>query len=800
MLVRHRSIGLRYGFALAALAVALLARWLLSPVLGEGIAPASVLIAILATAWYGGFGPAALVSVGGPVSMGYLFPDESGEENTITGAILYFLITFSMALLGAGIAAGRRRILATAEELRTTLYSIGDAVLVTDAEGRVKSLNPVAEELTGWTSEAAVGQPLESVFVIVNEHTRQTVENPASKALREGTIVGLANHSVLISRNGDETPIDDSAAPIRGPNGKVVGVVLVFRDVTERRRAERALRRERETAHFLADASAELAKSVDYTNTLEKVARRAVPFFADWCAISMLEPSGESRCVAVVHADPAREEQARRLHTQDLAGPEASGGLWSFTPPGEPVLIRELAPDRLAERVSDADQREALRQLGPRSYIGVPIKVRGQVFGMMDFILAESNRRYDEADLSLAEDLAHRIAVAVENARLYQMLRDDDKRKDEFLAMLAHELRNPLAPIRSGLELLSLSHGPDHEPIQLMRSQVEHLVRLVDDLLDVSRIVRGKIELRQETITLDAIVKQTVAAIQPIVDARQQQLNVHLPNSPICVYADPVRLVQILENLLSNASKYTDHHAGQIELAVVRQGEDAVITVRDNGIGIEPELLPQVFELFTQSSRALDRAQGGLGIGLTLVRNLVEMHGGSVSAHSEGTGHGSVFTVRLPTMAAATTEAPAPRPAASPDVARRILVVDDNESAARLLSLLFARLGTHEVETAHDGHTALRLVKDRRPDIVLLDIGLPGMDGYELARAIRAAPELNGTLLVALTGYGQEEDRRKSRAAGFDEHLVKPAPFDEIALLLQHPKLRRTESPDGAAH
>jgi PAS domain S-box-containing protein len=789
MPVRYRPVTARYGFALATLAIALVVRWLLGPILGQELAGAGLLLAIFASAWYGGFVPAALVSVAGPLTMGYLFPDASADADSLVGAILYFLIAFGIALLGSGMSAARRRAEVAAEELRTTLLSIGDAVLVTDASGRVKSLNPIAEELTGWNSAEAVGQPLEAVFVIVHEHTRQRVNSPVTKVLREGSIVGLANHTVLIAKDGTETAIDDSAAPIRGSSGQVIGVVLVFRDVTERRRAAEELRREQEMARFLADASAELASLVDYDSTLQKVARLSVPFFADWCAVDMVEPDGGLRRVAVAHVDPAKVELAHRLYAQFPPDASAQQGIWNIVRTGQPEFVREITEKMLRESIRDADHLEMVRQLGLRSYIGVPIEARGQVLGTIVFLYSETDRRYTEGDLAVAEDLAHRAAVAIENARLYQAVRNADQRKDEFLAMLAHELRNPLAPIRTGLELLALEDSQQRDTIGLMQEQVGHLVRLVDDLLDVSRIVRGKVELRLESLSLEGVVNQTVAAVRPVMEAREQELDVCLPDSPIWVSADSVRLAQVLENLLNNASKYTDR-GGKIELVASLQGHDAVVSVHDNGIGIEPELLPFVFELFTQSSRALDRAQGGLGIGLTLVRNLVEMHGGSVSAQSGGPGQGSIFTIRLPAVDAGTYAAPPPPALLPTDVTRRVLVVDDNVTAARMLAQLIVHLGPHEVETAHDGCTALRRVEEQRPDIVLLDIGLPGMDGYEVARAIRADSAINSVLLVAVTGYGQEEDRRKSREAGFDEHLVKPAAIGAIALLFQHPKLR----------
>jgi PAS domain S-box-containing protein len=369
------------------------------------------------------------------------------------------------------------------------------------------------------------------------------------------------------------------------------------------------------------------------------------------------------------------------------------------------------------------------------------------------------------------------------------ILRQADRRKNEFLAMLAHELRNPLAPIRSGLDVLALAESAERDTIELMQQQVEHLVRLVDDLLDVSRIVRGQIELRRQPVELADVVGDAVRAIDDSVVEHNHRLTVSLPKSPVWLNADPVRLKQVVQNLLKNSCKYTDR-GGKIELTARQVGGEAEVRVVDDGVGIDPELLPHVFEMFAQSSRSLDRAQGGLGIGLMLVRSIVERHGGSVSAHSNGPGQGSEFCIRLPVCAA-----PGSTPAAaiSPALGRpcRILAVDDNPSAAWLLAKLLGKLGPHEIETAHDGPSTLDKFAAFAPEMVLLDIGLPGMDGYEVAATIRASGRHDDVLLVALTGYGQEEDRIKSQEAGFDLHLVKPPAVDQLRQLFQHTKLTR---------
>jgi len=574
----------------------------------------------------------------------------------------------------------------------------------------------------------------------------------------------------------------DRAFPIRDSSGKIYRIAGIIEDITERKQSERA-------ARFLADASSMLAALVDYESTLQKVAGLAVPGFADWCAVDLVEADNSLRRLAVVHVDPAKVHLAAELDQKYPADPNSAHGVYRVLRTGAPQILEEISDEVLAEVARDEAHLHLLRELGLKSFICVPLQTRNKTLGVLSFVYAESGRRYGAGDLSLAGELAHRAAIAIENARLYADLREADRRKDEFLAMLAHELRNPLAPIRTGLDVLALK--PDQEvqseTIELMQQQVGHLVRLVDDLLDVSRIIRGKIELRREPVELATVIKQSVVAIRSSVEERKQEIVVSLPSQPIWLDADPVRLVQVIENLLNNASKYTDH-GGRITISGELEEGKTLIRVSDNGIGIEPDLLSKVFELFTQSTRTLDRSQGGLGIGLTLVRSLVEMHGGEVAAFSDGPGKGSRFEVRLPTATSRTTVGP--QPAEYPmSEGRKVLVVDDNVGAAKMLSLLVKRLGPHEVEMAHDGPSALEVAGRFLPEIILLDIGLPRMDGLAVAWTLREDDKFDKTLLVALTGYGQDEDRRKSKEAGFDEHLVKPIDIETLKQMLQHPKL-----------
>ncbi len=380
-------------------------------------------------------------------------------------------------------------------------------------------------------------------------------------------------------------------------------------------------------------------------------------------------------------------------------------------------------------------------------------------------------------------DVGHHVIVGCFRDR-----REANRHKDEFLAMLAHELRNPLAPIQNAVHLLHMpAAGPavTQQARQVLQRQVGHLSRLIDNLLDVSRILRGKVELRKEPVELCGLVERAVEGARPALEARGHRLSVTLPPARVRLQADPVRMQQVLVNLLDNAARYTEP-GGEVHLRGEWAECEVVLRVRDTGRGMPPDLLGRVFDLFTQAERTLDRSDGGLGIGLTMVRRLVEMHGGRVEAASDGPGRGSEFVVRLPALAdpPATAETAGPPAQDRPvPTARRVLVVDDNPDVAESLGMVLRCWG-HDVHLAHDGPEALTTARRLRPEVVLLDIGLPGMDGYEVARRLREDGAPEAMLLVAITGYGQEDYRRRSEEAGFQHHLVKPVDLTELNRLV----------------
>jgi len=667
------------------------------------------------------------------------------------------------------------------EWFQIALRSIGDALITTDAEGRVNLLNPVAEALTGWSSEDAVRRPLEEVFPIVNEDTRNRVQSPVEQVLRDGVVVGLANHTLLIRRDGSEIAIDDSAAPIVDGNGKLTGVILVFRDVTEKRALERR-------RAFLVSATRELSSSLDYKATLGTVARLAVPSIADWCAVDILE-EGKLERLAVAHVDPTKVEWVKHVRQRYPSDPDAPRGVHRILKTGEAEMIATLSSELVESAAQDAEHLEILKELGLRSYLGVPLAHEGTTFGVITMVMAESGRRYTKDDLELAKSLADRAALAVTNARLYQRAaRAHDeavlasRTKDEFLAMLGHELRNPLAPIQTALDLMRLRSGgrvaTEH---QVIERQVKHLVRLVDDLLDVSRIAHNRVELERKRVDLKDVVERALELAWPPNSGRAHTLHVEL-SADLVVLGDAIRLAQIVANLLSNSIKYTPA-GGSIWVETRREGEDARISVRDDGQGIGPDTLARVFDMFVQEPQALDRARGGLGLGLAIVRSLVLAHGGIVTAHSDGPGRGSEFVIRLPLSLERPATIPPRPPSTPPRAAERVLVVDDNHDARELLARLLGFLG-HSTWTADNGLDALAIAAAHHPTLALLDIGLPGMDGYEVAKRLKSLHGLGHLKLVAVTGYGQSVDRARSWDAGFSAHIVKPLSLEKLTDLV----------------
>ena len=1064
-----------YGASALALAVAVLLRWLLDPLLGDAVPFVLLYGAVAAAVWFGGVGPGVMVSLLGYLSSQWLFMPPRGQIALDAPAALAvlaaYLLTCTMVIaLGVALRRAGRRAMLQGESLRATLASIADGVIVTDAQGRVTALNPVAAALTGWSDGRALGRPLPEVLQLVDEAGGAALPDPAQQVLGQGLTVGPAGEAVVVAHDGTRTPVDERAAPLRNSLGERVGIVLVLRDVRARRADAQRLRESEQRLRVALGAARMVAWEYD-------AARDRVSATGDLAALyglppgrtiegteqvlRLLHPADRDGHRALVHAALERggsytsqfrivrpgdgqllwmEEQAQAFASADgtrrlagvvmdiserkrdarlLAGQKhvlemvatgaplvdvlgalaqtieehdpslvcavllvderlrclrrgAGPGLLDayvralegvpLGPPhpnpcaaaadtGVETVVPDIEGDRqwtpqwrrqalrhglracraVPVRLSDGTvaavlamyRREPERDPGPdprllqaaTQLLGIVIERQrsadalGADLQVMTRLQALSTRLVraadlkpllqdilaaaaaltgtDKGDIRLVDAASGRLALVVqqrlgrrfaeqlaaadagtadwpmpdaqrlviedlerleggalrdaaledgvralqctplisrsgrllgllgtyfrvpqqpderalrgmdllarmaadfiERQRAEQALRDADRRKDEFLATLAHELRNPLAPICNAVEILQRRDvdGPVlHDTAGMLERQVRQLIRLVDDLLDVNRVSRGRILLRPLRVELAAVVSQAVEAAMPMLRARGHDLRVTLPAEPLPLQADPARLVQVLGNLLSNAGKFSDP-GSRIALVVERDAGQAVLYVRDPGIGIEPDQLQRIFELFVQVDTSLERSTSGLGIGLTLAQRLVELHGGTLTAHSEGLGHGSEFVVRLPLLAPLPVAPPAPSPPARVPGrhARHILVVDDNVDGAQSLAELLRLLG-HRADVAHDGQTALALAERLRPDVVLLDIGLPGMNGHEVCRRLRAQPWGKGMLLVAVTGWGQEADRERSRAAGIDAHLVKPVDVDALLALM----------------
>jgi PAS domain S-box-containing protein len=739
----NRWIG--FAWAMAAIAVALLLRWLLDPLMGDTLPLVTLFAAVAAAVWVSGVGSAVVALAVGYLFSNYLFIEPRGElslykTDNVVGLLAYLFTCTLIIAFGEAARRAQARANEGREVMRVTLRSIGDAVITTDNDARVTYLNEVAESVTGWVLADARSRPLDEVFRIVSESTRQPAESPALRALREGVIVGLANHTVLLRKDGTECPIDDSAAPIRDERGRVSGCVLIFRDVTSQRHLERDKTDQLMTARLLA-AIVESSDDAIVSKSLDGTIR-------SWNA-------GAQRLFG--HS----AEQAVGRHISLIIPPERLAE--------EDCIVERLkAGERIehfqTERLGAGDRRIQV------SLTISPIKNEaGEVVGAS----------------KVARDVTRQRQAESELRRLADSLAEADRRKDEFLATLAHELRNPLAPLSNALAVMKRA-GDDGAVVQrardTMERQLAQLVRLVDDLLDLNRITHNRLELRTQPVDLASVLQQALEASRPLAEAAQHTLQVTLPDEPIHVKADPARLAQVFGNLLNNSSKYM-RPGGAIDIAVQREGALVRVSVKDSGIGIPPDQLERIFEMFTQVERADHAAAGGLGIGLTLVKRLLQMHGGSIEAHSAGEGQGSEFIVRLPTVDAPAARMAQPAAVPSEPPAQRILVVDDNADSAESLAMLLKMSG-HEVLTAHDGEAAIRAADAHRPDLVLLDIGLPKVNGHDVCRHIRAQPWGHDITLVALTGWGQENDRRRSHEAGFDGHLVKPVGPDALLALL----------------
>ncbi|SDV51599.1 hybrid sensor histidine kinase/response regulator [Chitinasiproducens palmae] len=768
---------------------------------------------VVVSAWFGGIEAGLIATALGTVAgLPWLSKRQAFDPSApahadvlmvglfIVSGILISAALASLRLGRARLLDGSRRLAAEVDERRraeadarrqrdwfgVTLDSIGDGVIITDTNGRVATMNAVAEALTGYRLSDAQDRPLRNILRLraspppVGDNVAPfhaasaggigrawheapvPADKPAQDAPPElrydhaaseaapfapderdeagwptlGSGVrwraGRQTIRTLLSRDGIERPVELSIAAIHDDDGNAGrdpaedggSSIVVFRDITDRYRAEAKVRASEERlADFFENVDVGL-NLVDARGTILRANQ------------SMLELLSCQR--------------------ENYVGQPLSR-FWQQPERFEGALARLLAGDSV------------------RNVEGTLLGRDGKTHD----VLLDANGHWDGSRFQYARcvirDISDRKRAELEAGRLMESLRAADRNKDEFIAVLAHELRNPLAPISACIDILS--RHPDEASAQrardIMSRQINQMVRLVDDLLQISRITHNRLELRRERVSLQRVIDSAVEASRTLIDTRAHSLRVDTGDTPLIVDADPARLAQVFSNLLNNAAKFT-LPGGRIELTARAEGSEACVTVQDNGVGIPADMLDQVFDTFTRIEPSEDVVPGGLGLGLSLVRKLTRLHGGHVSVASEGLGHGATFRVWLPLLATDPLPSQAPQAAASAARPLRILVVDDNLDAAEALDAMLA-LDGHETQRAPDGETALTLIETFRPELVFLDIGLPGISGYECATRIRAMPWGARTTLVALTGYGQDKDVRQAREAGFDDHLVKPA-------------------------
>jgi PAS domain S-box-containing protein len=822
MLIRttHGSLILaRYAFAVFAVVVASLLRSVLTPALGEGVPFTLYFPTVVLSAWFGGLWPALLAAALSGLIAWYVFipPHYSlaFSDPTAPGQlIVFFLSSMLVSLLAASLhraktkaQEGEAREREHRERFRVTLASIGDAVMVTDAEGRVTFMNAVAESLTRWKHDDAAGLPLEQIFTIVNERTREAVGNPALRAIQIGAIVGLANHTVLITKDGVELPIDDSGSAIKDVDGRVLGAVLIFRDITERRQVERErsarLQKERQTriglerttetlrhVQSITDTALLNLGSDDLVRTL--LARTRAALASDTATMLLLDPDGRELVVAASDGLLEEVDEGTRI------------------PLGGGVAGRIAATEHglVIDDLSEVEVESRLLREKVKSLVGAPLRTEAGLIGVIH-AGAVTVRRFTEADLELLRIVAGRIAFSLERTRLYHAERTAravaeaaraeaeaaNRTKDEFLAMLSHELRTPLATILGWARTLRTRQIPSdrvEDALASIERNAQLQARLVDDLLDVSRIVSGKLTLDTQPIQLATIVDAALESVRGPAEASRIQVTLDIDRAVPPLGGDPARLQQVVWNLLSNAIKFTER-GGRIDVHMREVDRSVELIVQDTGRGIRPDLLPHVFDRFRQGEPSSSRATGGLGLGLTIVRYLVERHGGTVQAASPGEGQGATFTVRLPlgqtpsdggetSAIKSDTQAPPSTTAALDGV--RILIVDDEPDTLAMLGVVLTAAHA-EVRTAHSVKDARDILEKFPVDAMISDISMAGEDGHALIRHVRATETLPRQLFaLALTARAGEEDRVRALAAGFDGYVAKPVdPADLIGTI-----------------
>jgi len=660
-------------------------------------------------------------------------------------------------------------------QLAAIVESSDDAIIGRDLAGRILTWNSGATRLLGFSPDQMIGQHIDLVL----PPERRLEDTELLQRLRNGA-KATPYETEMRHSNGTRVPMLISLSSINDESGQMIGSSMIARDISERKRVERALHKRLRQLDLLTQAA----------QVLIMAEPGATPMQHELFDRVRLAMGGEIYLNYAINADPNHLRlvsehglsDAMRAGLSVVALDDSLCGIAAAR--RSPLIIENM-------QASDLPQARVLQIEGVRSFAAFPLLAHGEVHGVAAFA-STTRDRFRDGDLQVIQTVCDQVSAMLERGKLVEelharqeSLKLADRRKDDFIATLAHELRNPLAPIRNAIGILRQSTLPDPQLAwcrDVIERQVTQMTLLLEDLLDVSRVTRNKIDLRREKIELQRVIEDAIETTRPLIDAQRHQLVLDVPAHPIVVYGDVTRLTQVVGNLLNNAAKYTDV-GGRIELVVRREADTVSIVVRDNGIGIEPQQAASIFDMFAQLKPALERSRGGLGIGLSLARGLVDLHGGRIEARSEGSGRGSEFTVYLPVVLQAVEAAPLPQAQRSIDVAsragQRVLVVDDNADAAQTLATMLILSGL-DTRLAFGGKEGMRIAEEWRPDAAVIDIGMPQFNGYELCRRIREQPWGDRMLLIACTGWGQNEDRQRARAAGFDVHLVKPIQPDEV--------------------
>jgi signal transduction histidine kinase/CheY-like chemotaxis protein len=633
----------------------------------------------------------------------------------------------------------------------------------------VRQLGLDGTEPASLRDAARKESPLRS---FINGQPMTLADRPMYRAARDVAEVSGVVVDVIRPDGGSLT-LMEYAAPLFGASGEVRGAIGIFMDISEHRRIE-------EEQRFLAHASAFLSSSLDYETTLRALARLAVPMFGDYCAVDVLQDDGTFARVDLVVDDPSRQEIANALRRYPprltTEGPAVRA-----IKSGEPVVDNATGPEKAGRSAQDAEHLELIRRFGVRSFQMVPLRSRGRTLGLFT-TGSFTGRQYDERDLALAKDVATRAGLALDNAMLYRTAQEADRLKEDFLATLSHELRTPLNALLGWMHIMKMPSADDATRRRALES-IERNARaqavLINDLLDVSRAISGKLRVEARLVDLQAVILSASDAMRPAIRARDIELTLSMGVLTGQVWGDANRLQQVMWNLLSNAVKFTKP-AGRIDISIEETAAAAKIVVKDNGVGIDAAFLPHVFERFRQADSSTTRAQSGLGLGLAIVHHLVDLHGGSVTVHSEGLGRGSTFVVSLPTRRAGEVDAvPQPPPIEAPSLSGiRVLAVDDDQDSRELM-LLMVRAAEANVMVVSSAGRALEVIPTFRPHVVISDLAMPGMDGYALVRAI-TANIADPPPVIAISGHASERDVQRSLDAGFARHLGKPADYERL--------------------